>query len=64
MRRRTLVALTFGIVAVAGISAQQPPTPPAPPPCTDNGDTQFICGQQAPEDLVVLPGGQWVVAGA
>jgi hypothetical protein len=25
---------------------------------------QFVCGQQAPEDLVVLPGGQWVVAGA
>jgi len=64
MRTLTVVALSFGIGAVAGISAQQPPTPPAPPPCTDNGDTQFICGQQAPEDLVVLPGGQWVVAGS
>jgi hypothetical protein len=49
------VAITSAVVA------QQPPTPP---PCTDNGDIQFICGQQAPEDLVVLPGGQWVVAGA
>jgi hypothetical protein len=28
------------------------------------GGVQFICGQQAPEDLVVVPGGQWVVAGA
>jgi sugar lactone lactonase YvrE len=25
---------------------------------------QFVCGLQAPEDLVVLPGDQWVVAGA
>ena len=28
------------------------------------GDVQFVCGQQAPEDLVVLPGSQWVVASA
>jgi hypothetical protein len=64
MSKLTLSALTLGIMAVAGISAQQPPTPPAPPPCTANGDIQFICGQAAPEDLVVLPGGQWVVAGS
>jgi hypothetical protein len=25
---------------------------------------QFVCGLQAPEDLVVVPGGRWVVAGA
>jgi sugar lactone lactonase YvrE len=25
---------------------------------------QFVCGLQAPEDLVVLPGDQWVAAGA
>jgi hypothetical protein len=25
---------------------------------------RFICGLQAPEDLVVVPGGQWVMAGA
>ena len=62
MRRLTLIALTLGFTAVAGIAAQQPPGPP--PPCTDNGDTQFICGQQAPEDLVVVPGGQWVIAGS
>ena len=60
MNRFTLatLALSFGF---AGIAAQRPP---AAAPCTDNGDTQFICGQQAPEDLVVLPGGQWVVAGS
>ena len=62
MRRLTLTALMLGITTVARIVAQQTPAPP--PPCTDNGDIQFICGQQAPEDLVVLPGGQWVVAGS
>jgi sugar lactone lactonase YvrE len=61
MRKLTLAALTLGFLAVAGLAAQQPP---APVPCTDNGDTQFICGQAAPEDLVVLPGGQWVIAGS
>jgi len=41
---------------------QQPPQPP--PPCTPDGDgkVKFVCGQQAPEDLVVLPGGEWVAA--
>jgi hypothetical protein len=60
---RGLILAALGILVVEGISAQ-PPAPPAPPPCTNNGDTQFICGQQAPEDLVVLPGNQWVVAGS
>jgi hypothetical protein len=32
--------------------------------CAPAGNVQFICGQQAPEDLVVLPGGEWVVASA
>jgi hypothetical protein len=59
MKKLTLIALMVGTVAV--VHAQQPPTPSS---CTNNGDIQFICGQQAPEDLVVLPGGQWVVAGS
>ena len=25
---------------------------------------RFVCGQDAPEDLVVLPGDEWVVASA
>ena len=33
-----------------------------PAPCTPAGNVQFVCGQEAPEDLVVLPGGNWVVA--
>jgi hypothetical protein len=55
-----LGALIYVATAMA-VTAQQPPTLP---PCIAAGDVQFICGQQAPEDLVVVPGGQWVVAGS
>jgi hypothetical protein len=43
---------------IAG-QARAPQTPPAP--CVA-GNTQFVCGQNAPEDLVIVPGGEWVVA--
>src|SRR2546423_9613206 len=31
-----------------------------PAACNSAGSVQFICGQEAPEDLVVVPGSQWV----
>src|SRR5437764_1389810 len=31
--------------------------------CEPLGDIQFVCGQNGPEDLAVVPGSQWVVAG-
>src|SRR5437879_6869358 len=31
-------------------------------PCNPEGNVQFICGQDAPEDLVLLPESEWVVA--
>src|SRR3989442_11807740 len=34
----------------------------APAGCNPAGNVQFICGQEAPEDLVVVPGSQWVFA--
>lgn len=62
MQRTTLIILTGLFIAAVKLGAQ---APPAPPPCTPSvGDVQFVCGQQGPEDLVVVPGGQWVVAGA
>src|SRR5207249_8720723 len=30
--------------------------------CSPVGNVQFVCGQDAPEDLVVVPGAEWVVA--
>ena len=32
------------------------------PACAPAGDVRFVCGQNGPEDLVAVPGGQWVVA--
>ena len=31
-------------------------------PCSPAGKVQFICGQEAPEDLILVPGSEWVVA--
>jgi DNA-binding beta-propeller fold protein YncE len=61
--RSVLVGIVIGIaLASAGVMAQQAPA--TPPPCVAAGNVQFICDQRAPEDLVVVPGGRWVVAGA
>lgn len=64
MRKLTLTILF--VLAVAGSNAAaQPPAFPPPPPCVPSaGEVLFVCGQDGPEDLVVIPGGQWVVAGA
>ena len=46
--------------------AQTPPPPPAMTDCASaaSGNLKLICNQQAPEDLVVVAGAQWVVASA
>ena len=56
MRRQILIALVGAIVASHELSGQ------APVNCQPAGDVQFVCGQNGPEDLVVLPGAQWVIA--
>ena len=61
--RSVIVCVLSGMALATAVTAQQQ-APPTPPPCVAAGDVQFICGQRAPEDLVVVPGGQWVVAGA
>ena len=33
-----------------------------PAGCDALGNVQFLCGFAGPEDLVVVPGGQWVIA--
>jgi hypothetical protein len=33
-------------------------------PCSPAGNIQFICGQQGPEDLVLIPGSEWIVVSA
>jgi hypothetical protein len=46
------------LIAAAALRAQ------APASCVPEGGVQFVCGLDGPEDLVVLPGEQWVVASA
>src|SRR4051812_36776510 len=59
------VLTVLGLVAVVGlplaIVAQAPQRGPAAQACAP-GDSQFVCEQTAPEDLVLVPGGDWVVA--
>jgi hypothetical protein len=47
------------------VSFTLPLTAQAPPPaagCAPAGNVRFVCGQEAPEDLVLLPGSEWVLA--
>ena len=62
MKLTTLLVIVSCAAWASSASAQPPPQGP-PPPCVDAADVQFVCGQQGPEDLVVVPGGAWVVAG-
>jgi hypothetical protein len=66
MRVLSLLAVIVVVAVIAlplGIIAQGPPRggPPAPP-CVQAGNTQYVCDQVSPEDLVVVPGGEWVVS--
>lgn len=58
MRLPTLLALLIVFALPAGLAGQGT----APAPCTPLGNVQFVCGQQAPEDLAVMPGSEWVFA--
>jgi hypothetical protein len=64
MRATLLTCLAAAAALAAPLSAQGPAAAPTPGDCSPAGAVQFVCGLQAPEDLVVLPGAQWVVAGA
>jgi sugar lactone lactonase YvrE len=68
MRVLALLAAIVVIAVVAlplGIVAQGPPRGgPAAAPCVQAGNTQYVCAQVSPEDLVVVPGGEWVVSTA
>jgi len=61
---RLLLAIGLAVVAAARSIAAQAPAAQTPASCDAIGDVQFVCGQSGPEDLVVVPGAQWVVASA
>jgi hypothetical protein len=64
MKITTLLAIVVvAALAPASPAFAQPQPPGPPPPCVDAADIKFVCAQQGPEDLVVVPGGAWVVTG-
>jgi len=64
MKHSLLLFIVSAVMLAARPSSAQPQPPGPPPPCVDATGIQFVCGQQGPEDLVVVPGGAWVVASA
>ena len=64
--RARLVMILVVLAPSLTVVAQAPPPPPPMNDCATaaSGNLKLICNQQAPEDLVVVPGGQWVVASA
>ena len=34
----------------------------AQPSCAPTGDVSYVCGPKNPEDLVLVPGTQWIVS--
>jgi hypothetical protein len=56
MKALTFLALT-ATLALPQVAAAQTATN-----CAPAGNIQFVCGQDAPEDLVYLPGTDWMVA--
>ena len=55
MRSRVFLAVVFLGAALVPVSTQSGG-------CEPDGKVRFICGVPTPEDLVPVPGGQWVIA--
>jgi len=55
---RVITLLVF-LVAFALV---QPLTAQTAASCAPAGNIQFVCGQEGPEDLLHLPGSDWVIA--
>jgi hypothetical protein len=60
MRFSALVGASICVLLRAGGTA----APQTAGPCDPAGNVRFICGQSSPEDLAIVPGGQWVIASA
>jgi hypothetical protein len=59
MKILTLLALIAFVAGPRGLAGQAPAVAAS---CNPVGNVRFVCGQQAPEDLVALPGSLWIVA--
>ena len=50
------------LVLLVTFALVQPLTAQTAASCAPAGNIQFVCGQEAPEDLLHLPGSDWVIA--
>jgi hypothetical protein len=66
MKLATALALLAVLSSPFAAAAQQRRGQPPAPPCVAQGadGVQYVCGQSAPEDLVMVPEGNWIVASA
>ena len=66
LKRNQMFAFLSGAVllALTEASAQAPAQPTPPADCSPAAGVQDVCAQRSPEDLIVLPGGKWVIASA
>src|SRR5438034_1200422 len=62
MKILTLLASFVVFAWPPGLAGQSRQGPQAASSCNPVGNVRFVCGQQAPEDLVVIPGSQWILA--
>lgn len=53
-------ALATAAFGLAGHAAA--PSEPESQHCAQSGDLHFLCGMKNPEDLLLLPGGKWIIA--
>jgi hypothetical protein len=56
-----LSGLAAAILAASAAPATAQTAPPPPPPCTDGARLKVICGFKGPEDLVQVPGADWII---
>jgi hypothetical protein len=59
------VPALLGLLVALGVTiwpGQLAAQAPAVSGCAPAGNVRFVCGQNAPEDLVVVPGSEWVLA--
>lgn len=58
MRTLSLLSLFLVLILPQSSPAQTPAS------CAPAGNIQFVCGQESPEDLVLIPGTDWILASA
>lgn len=56
MSTKTVLVTVFVFLSAMGMAA------PSAAQCDAVGDIQFVCDLMGPEDLAIVPGGEWVIA--